>query len=214
MAHVRMIKKITRFTLMTGMVTASLPALAATVTLTFEGVDPNTNHHGTTITENGYTITSSSGLNSTKPSNGNTNGTVSIYSQSNTPVTITAGPTDDYVFDVLSIDLGELFSAGTPIASFSGLKADGSTATGQLVISGASSFWNYHVTFGSLFTNLVSFTLGNNSPYLYQFDNIELSSAATLTQTPIPGALPLYLSGIGAFAFAAYRRRKKRTQNV
>ena len=158
MAHVSFFKQIARLIILIGLVSVSLPASAATVILNFEWLDPSTNHHGSSITESGYTLTATD-ISSTKPSYFNSNGTVS--------------------------------------------------ASGQLVISGASSLWNYHLVFGPLFTNLVSFRLGHNSPYLYQYDNIELRSSIDVMETPIPGALPLYLSGIAAIAFARYRRRRK-----
>ncbi len=208
MAHVSFLKQIARLIILIGLVSVSLPASAATVILNFEWLDPSTNHHGSSITESGYTLTATD-ISSTKPSYFNSNGTVSIYTELNAELTITYGPTHDYVFDIISMDFGELFSAGTPLAAYSAVRADGSTASGQLVISGASSLWNYHLVFGPLFTNLVSFRLGHNSPYLYQYDNIELRSSIDVMETPIPGALPLYLSGIAAIAFARYRRRRK-----
>ncbi|MGZ5829153.1 MAG: hypothetical protein ACXWJW_11535 [Xanthobacteraceae bacterium] len=49
-------------------------------------------------------------------------------------------------------------------------------------------------------TQVVTLTLGGSG--IASFDS-------ELQATPIPGALPLFVSGLGALGFAAYRRKRK-----
>ncbi|MBL4602278.1 MAG: hypothetical protein JKY84_06015 [Emcibacteraceae bacterium] len=201
------LKSLAILTMITGLVTFSHQASASTVILNFDGLNASTNSHGTSITESGYTLTSNN-ISSTKPTDFNSNGTTSIYTQNTSPLTIVQG-VGSIVFDILSIDFGEFSSSGTPQIGYSAIKADNSVVSGQFIVSGAPSFWNYHVTFNNLFTNIVSFTLSHNSPFLYQIDNIELSSVNGLIETPLPGAFPLYATGLMGFGLIAWRRRKR-----
>ena len=209
LAHYRINKIIVHLVMVGTILVMTAPTSAAIVTLTFDALNPGTTYHSQTISESGYTLTSTTQIRSVKPSNVNSNGTTSIFTQA-TGLTITHGPLNNLVFDVLSINFGELFSSGTPVVGYSGVKSDNSVVSGQFVVSGAPSFWNYDLAFGAPFTGLVSFTLGYNSPYLYQIDNIELSSAFTITDNlspnPLPETLPMF--ALGAFTLFLISRRK------
>lgn len=194
-----------------GFIISANHAAAVIVTLDFDALDPLSTYHGQTITENGYTLNSSL-IRSVKPGAFNSNGTTSIYTQSS-EITITHGPSNDLAFDALSIDFGDLLASATPDVSFSGVKADNSVVTDHFVISG-QSYWTYPFNFSSLFTNLVSLTLGFRSPALYQIDNIQLSSAFTITDqispNPLPETLPMF--AVGALSFFLLGRRKRKTK--
>ncbi len=193
-----------------GLGLSSFYANAATVTLDFDWLPIDVRDHGTTITEDGYTLTST-GFSSIKPADLISNGTTSLFTQL-ASVTITKSVGG--IFDLFSIDFGEMLSTATPIVGISAVKEDATILTDDLVISGLSSFWTYRLDFSDQFTNLTSVTLFNKQAALFQFDNIVVSAAGGENGTggvntvPLPGALPIYASGLIAFSLAIWRRRK------
>lgn len=194
-----------------GLIASVNHAAAGIVTLNFDSLDLLSTTHGPSIIESGYTLTTSTQIRSVKPGVFNTMGTTSIFTSNPGPLTITQGPLNNLAFDIISMDIAELFDASTPTINYSGVKGDGSTVSGRFVASGLQAFQSYHLLFGSTFTNLVSFALSNNSAQ-YQIDNIELSSAFTITDNvspnPLPATLPMF--ALGALSFFIISRRKRK----
>jgi hypothetical protein len=61
------------------------------------------------------------------------------------------------------------------------------------------------------YANLLSVSWGNdpgNDPFGLQWDNVKVSAVA---QTPIPTALPLFISALGALLFVGWRRQNEST---
>jgi hypothetical protein len=61
------------------------------------------------------------------------------------------------------------------------------------------------------YANLLSVSWGNdpgNDPFGLQWDNVKVSAVA---QTPIPAALPLFISALGALLFFGWRRQNEST---
>lgn len=187
-------------------------ANATTVTLDFDHVVAGTSAI-TSIDEDGYTLTSA-GFNIVSPGNFNSNGTTSIYTQNNSAVTLVKN--GGGLFDLLSIDFGEVFNASTPIVSVIGTKQDSSVVISGTSVSGPN-YWTTQLTFNNLFSDLISVTIARNAagPFLFQFDNIVLFSEDTqigVSAVPVPAALPMMASGLLAFGFVAYRRNKNNKQ--
>ena len=100
-----------------------------------------------------------------------------------------------------NISLSELSpSGGSSTVTFTGVVSGGGTVTQSFSLDG--TFGNEVFTFSSAFTDLVSLSWNQASPY-HQFDNIRL----VVTAVPAPASGLLILSGLGAFA--ALRRRKR-----
>lgn len=193
------------------LVISTVPTFAITYTVDFENLNPNTTYHGNMIVQDGFSLTSPE-IRSIRKTARNSNGTVSIYTNE-TPLTLTYGNTNNVPFNVLSIDFGDVYGIGTPVVGYSGITTDNTVVSGRHVLAG-SFYWTYPLTLGAPFTNLVSFSLDyTQAPFLYQVDNITLSSAFTVTgdlaATPLPETLPMF--AIGALSFFIIGRRKRKT---
>lgn len=194
-----------------GVISLSVHAAhAATVTLDFNHVVAGTSTI-TSINEDGYTLTST-GFNIVSPGAFNSNGTTSIYTQNNSTVTLVKD--GGGLFNLLSIDFGEVFNASTPLATVIGHKQDSSVVVSGTAVSGPN-YWTTQLTFNNLFNDLLSVTIARNAagPFLFQFDNIVLFSEDNnggISAVPVPAALPMMASGLLAFGFVAYRRRAKK----
>lgn len=106
-----------------------------------------------------------------------------------TTLTMTGGGT----FDLLSIDLAALRPNNDPggTVSFTGVKADNSTVTQDVVMSAAPGWETF--SFGSTFSGLTSVHWAQLAPF-HQFDNITLATGSVV---PAPGAAMLVLIGLG-----------------
>lgn len=103
------------------------------------------------------------------------------------------------VFDLVSIDLAELFVA-TGVAyrvAFTGITAALGTVTQEFTLDGI--FGAETFTFDPGFTNLTSVSWTNTADY-HQFDNIQVSSV------PEPQTLSLMLLGLGLMGTLARRK--------
>jgi hypothetical protein len=90
-----------------------------------------------------------------------------------------------------------------------------------LVLSGTPGFWNYAptgATYGKMtgvFTATSTSTpiriesiLFGSRVFMIGLDDVSVTGPA-LSQTPIPGALPLFASGVGMMSLLAWRRKRK-----
>ena len=109
------------------------------------------------------------------------------------------------VFNLLSIDFAQapVTFAPTPFdMTFN--YVGGTSATFSYALSNATSDL---VTFAFGQNNLLSVSwIPTHSPWHLQFDNITVTGQSAAV-TPIPAALPLFLSGLGFLGFGAWRRR-------
>lgn len=106
------------------------------------------------------------------------------------------------VFDLNSIDLAELNGNRVATVTFTGNLSGGGTVTQSFTLDG-NAFAPETFSFVG-FTNLVSVTWGQDSPF-HQFDNIVLDE--NLAPVPVPASLPLVLTALAGLGFAS--RRKK-----
>jgi hypothetical protein len=191
----------------TGFLFSANKLSAATVILNFESLSSSIRTHGPSISMAGYTL-SANVIESIKPTDAVSNGTTSIFTQNTYPLTITKGLSNDQIFSLISVDLDEIFSSGTPIVKISGVKSNNAIVTSQFVAGGITITW---VPLPNLFINLVSLTFSHNAPFLYHLDNIVLQSTdvSQLSSVPLPATAPLYATGLMALGLALYKRRNK-----
>ena len=214
----------TRFLVRHALALAALACLAhshaahADVVLDFDFL-PNPNgttvfstSQGHSVTQNGFTVTDTSnanGLFSATPNagngGGNYTGSVALRNGAIAGIT-TLTQNNGNPFTLNSIDIANLalqsnFSGGVTV-TFTGNKQGGGTVT-QSYKHGANDSLET-VTFGNLFTNLLSVSLDQVSPY-NQFDNIHVTAvpeASTLV------ALPVLLATLSA---GLIRKRRSRS---
>ncbi|MBG1265380.1 PEP-CTERM sorting domain-containing protein [Nostoc sp. WHI] len=162
-------------------------------------------NQGFSYTEDGYTLTNidqnefvtfntgeSRYLGSTALINNTVNGTTILTKN------------DGAIFDLISIDLGELnepFNSST--VTFVGTKADNSTISNIFSLDGVKGLQTFNFTD---FTNLVSTTWLQVAPF-HQFDNIVVSDNTTKS-VPEPASL-IGILGLGAFGITSVRKRKQ-----
>lgn len=168
---------------------------------------------GFSYTEDGYTLTNTN-LNTSNFSSpfGTFNTKESRYLGSTALFNDTIGGTtvitknDGGIFDLISIDLGELnepFDSST--VTFIGTKADNSVISNTFNLNGVKGLQTFAFTD---FTNLVSTTWKQVSPF-HQFDNIVVSDI-TAKSVPEPGSV-LGLLSFAALGVGSTLTRKKST---
>lgn len=182
--------------------------ISSAVVIDFESLYENnnsTNNQGDSYSEDGFTLT--------KPDDfynfmsfGDLSpkfvGSTSLFN--NTVGTTTTLTKDDGgFFSIFSIDLNELNFDRVVTVNFTGTTSGGGTVNQSFTLDGIKSTVETFF-FNALFTDLTQLSWVQESPY-HQFDNIVLDVAAV----PVPAALPMMASGLLAFGFVAYRRRKQ-----
>ena len=208
---------------------ACTPAAHAQITLDFENLsNPSSsggNPQGNFVVQNGFTLTATTannvyGLSSVAPNgsdiglnytgsvalfNDNSiGGVTTLYKNNGTP--LPSGNT----FTLNSIDIAnrnlQIYQPGGVTVVFTGYLLGGGTVT-QSFTHGANNNLEF-VSFDSNFTNLISVSFDQNSPF-NQFDNIVLDVPAAV---PEPGFLAL-LAGL-ALTGAAFLRRRKQARHA
>jgi len=182
----------------TCLAACSLPAQA--VTIDFQSLqhdDTAQTYHGTTYTEDGFTLSAVSLY---------SNGTMNPYYQGSTALffgnqgtigTLTAD--NGSAFDLTSIDLAEM-DPGTATVTFTGHLLGGGTVSQSFTLDGIGGGSGFETFVFSGFTNLTHVDWTNESPF-HQFDNIVVSTV------PAPAAAWLLGSGLLGLAGAGRRRR-------
>ena len=187
----------------------SLQSHAVTIDFqALEHVDTLQADHGTTYTEDGFTLTGTIpfGGSSSFFSNGTLRTTPSVYKGSTalfngtisgiTTLTANSGS----AFNLFSIDLAELDNL-TSTVTFTGNLQAGGTVSQAFTMDGISGFGFGFETFNfSGFTNVTSVTWQQFLPF-HQFDNIVVSAV------PVPAAV--WLFGSGLLGLVGMARRKK-----
>jgi hypothetical protein len=187
------------------------PALATVITF-----DAAANAHGTPqlsgpitspYVESGYNISAPGGLYYLGTFDPRYAGEPNLF-DSNYDDTTTLTATDGQPFSMLSIDLALMYLGSRPSdepTTFTGAIAGGGTVTQTFDVTN-SSFLTF--TLAADFTNLTSVSwtaTGGSTP---QFSNIDV-----VASTPLPAALPLFVTGLGAMGLFGWRR-KRRAQAV
>ena len=133
---------------------------------------------------------------------------------STTPATVTYS-----IFDV-STNIGALTGHTAGAAAFTDLGSGlvyGSTsfaattaASPQLVIDLAGGLNNINAALGSLFALGGGTSLVSNQGFLWSSSTLDPAAQLTLEfATPLPAALPLFASGLGALGLLGWRRKRK-----
>ena len=192
---------------------------ARAATITFEGVVSGFSHlvPATPYTEAGFSLTNLQGGFSDGiygPTGANTNGTsifgwCSSCAPNFTSNVIELTKVGGGTFSLFSLDAGNLnFTAGfvTPPLSAQSILAvghlfGGGTVTQTLQLSDTWATFNL-LSFTSLIS--VDFSATWNAVPNPAFDNLVVSS-----ETPLPAALPLFTTGLGALGLLGWRRKKK-----
>lgn len=150
---------------------------------------------GFSYTEDGYTLTNTN-INEFPFGTFNTGesrylGSTALFNDTING-TIVLTKSDGGIFDLLSIDLGELnepFESST--VTFVGVKADNSTISNTFTLNGVKGFQTFTFTD---FTNIISTSWQQVEPF-HQFDNIVISDSTTKT-VPEPASI------LGLLSFA------------
>lgn len=160
---------------------------------------------GFSYTEDGYTLT-----NTTQPHvfvSLNTGdfrylGSTALFNNAVNGTTVLT-KNDGAIFDLISIDLGELYEPfDSSTVTFVGKKTDNSTISNTFSLDGIKGFQTFNFTD---FTNLVSANWLQIPPF-HQFDNIVVSDSTTKS-VPEPASL-MGILGLGAFGITSVRKRK------
>ena len=189
------------------MALAAITSFAETVIIDFqslEHVDSNTNSHGFTYTEDGYTLNN---LATAFPFatfgtlESRYKGSTALFNDSVNGVTRLT-KSDAGAFTLNSIDLADLNGQSPFDVFFSGTKSDASIV--NQTFTGTGSLLTY--TFSG-FTDLVTVEWTQISPF-HQFDNINLTSGINGTSAvPVPAAI--WLFGSAALGFLGLRRKNQ-----
>ncbi|WP_295621353.1 PEP-CTERM sorting domain-containing protein [Chamaesiphon sp. GL140_3_metabinner_50] len=182
--------------------------------INFESLAQNSNsvnNAGSTYTESGFTVSSSTQLLYYGTQSRNYQGSTALFPFSTAnPISLTK--VGGGAFDLSSIDLTDFTSGvGQTIINFTGTRADNSTVAQSLTVDALPGFQTFNF---SGFTNLVnvkwqnSVAVGTSAP---QFDNINVSAT-------VPGATavpePFTIIGTVIGGTAAVRMRRKLKQSV
>jgi hypothetical protein len=101
------------------------------------------------------------------------------------------------------------------LSFFSGANATGSilfSITGAQLLIQTYGHDQVQFDFGNQLFMSVLLTTGSNA---FEFANLQAfrgPAEAPLVATPLPGALPLFVTGLGALGLLGWRRKKKATQ--
>jgi hypothetical protein len=170
---------------------------------------------GSTYTQQGFTFTSGSLYvwEASSPSLPGLSTTDTSLFEFFAAGTTSMAATGNAPFTLKSIDLAPLIAGGssTFTVTFTGTFADSSTVSQTFTVSDNDTLQTFDF---SGFTNIVklSFTQGTNSGFFgaqdtaYQFDNVDIASAAS--GVPEPGSLSLI--GIGATGLIGFSRKRRR----
>ncbi len=164
---------------------------------------------GFSYTEDGYTLTNLN-INSSPFATFNTEeprylGSTALYNDTVDGTTVLT-KNDGDIFDLISIDLGELNQPfDSSKVTFFGTKADNSVISNTFNLNGVKGFQTFAFTD---FTNLVSTTWQQVSPF-HQFDNIVVSDITTKS-VPEPASV-LGLLSFAALGVGSTLTRKKAT---
>jgi hypothetical protein len=191
---------------------------AAATTLTFDAlgsVGTGINFFGPSVSESGFTITGikSNGVVDTHtsffyvPQNNNPDrpfGQPTLgVTNSDTTAFMTADSADP--FSVTSIDLGEnSVSTLSGVATFVGTFADTTTVTQSFTLDGVFGLQTFALTG---FDSIVSFKWTMPNPY-FMVDNIVIDMNSS-SETPLPAALSLFATSLGAMGLLGWRRKRK-----
>ena len=183
--------------LLTALGAFVLPVQASTIstTDTFSGTSTtNTSLVGGDFV--GTESTSGSGnLSPLGPYTVTTSGDVTVHGPSFTSFTVTGFVTDTFVG-------GTLFGTFTDSGTVSG---GVSTGTLELVITGGTGAY-----LGYTGTETETATVQSNGT----FAGTGSGSLTTPAETPLPGSLPLFVSGLSALSLTGWRRKKKSTAHA
>jgi len=162
------------------------------ITMTFDGAVGDYTQH-TTFTEDGFTLTATSGMTQWAEDSSNDNIDGPNLASWYTPQTITLQNDSGTPFTINSIDLAEIYddpNSGVPEITFTGYKSDGSTVVVQATLDRVDGVQTF--TFPPDFTNLTKLEMANGyeASGWYQFDNIVLNdSVNVINGTPDDDAL-------------------------
>jgi hypothetical protein len=171
--------------------------------------DANISSHGVSYTEDGFTLTKDpdNSFRSYGALNSNFVGSTSLYDSYVGGMT-TLKKARGALFSIRSIDLNELNSNQASTITFSGITGLDASFTQSFRLDGLKTTVETFY-FNSLFKDLRQVSWFQQSPF-HQFDNIVLD----VSTVPLPGALPLFATGLIVFGFGAYRRHQKKTLNT
>lgn len=187
-----------------GMVLSAISAMAQVVD--FEDLpngDPNFTLHGFSVLSGGYVFDSTTRVGQGdaiaswgNPGFGFYTGSVAIFANWLEDV-IVMSRADSQAFDVLSIDMADVFLGPTgQTVTLIGTRADTSTVTNTITLSPSTALTTYSLTG---MTNIVSMSLDDSANSFFQFDNIVTEA--------VPEPATMAVMGLGLAAMA--RRRRK-----
>lgn len=186
-----------------GLVLACLGAYtldAGAVTLDFQSLehtDALQAYHGTSYTEQGFTIDAVSLYSNGTQYMDYEGSTALFFGNQGTIGTLSAS--SGSAFNLTSIDLAEV-NPGTATVSFTGYLLGGGTVSQSFTLDGIQGGAGFQTFTFSGFTNLTHVEWKNEDPF-HQFDNIVVSAV------PAPAAIWLFASGLLGLIGAGRRRR-------
>ena len=184
--------------LCTVLVLLSFNAHAVTIDFqSLEHIDALEAFHGTSYSEDGFTITATS-LYSFGTQHPSYRGSTTLRN-GNQGTSTTLAATGGGAFNLTSIDLGEV-DTGMATVNFTGYLSGGGTVTQSFTLDGNFSTGSGLETFTfNGFKNITSVVWDTESPF-HQFDDIEVEPV------PLPAAAWLFLSGLLGLAGLSRKR--------
>jgi len=142
-------------------------------------------------------------------------GTWTLINNSNVVLTglkINAGA-GDTVFDIDPFNTGTTGSAGgRPYTDTSGLGRNITATYSKIVaLTGFSPVGDLFAIMNVDYTGLSGGGLGANATLTFQQDTDNLGLSGDLQTVPVPAALPLFVTGLGALGLFGWRRKRKAT---